>query len=59
MAFLERIRKETTPTILVLNSTLNFHIKSLKKEMGKKEGEKLSLDEIFEIFDIIKNDPKY
>jgi hypothetical protein len=54
--FLERIREETTPTILVLNSQLGFHFKRLKEEMGKSEEEKLSLDKIYEIFDIMRND---
>jgi hypothetical protein len=55
--FLERIRKETTPTILILNSQLSSDIKRLKKEMVKREEEKLSLEKIFEIFDIIRSDP--
>jgi hypothetical protein len=50
MVFLERIRKETRITVFMSN----FHFKSKKKEMGKGDGEKLSLDEIFEIFDMIR-----
>jgi hypothetical protein len=52
MVFLKSIRKDIRSTVFMSN----FHFKRFKKEMGKREGEKLSLDEIFEIFDMIRSD---
>jgi hypothetical protein len=52
MVFLESIRKDIRSTVFMSN----VHFKRFKKEMGKREEEKLSLDEIFEIFDIMRND---